>query len=89
MAFAAQCLPQRAVLAEPVPEFRHGVGLQAAGAGGAFDAGFDQARVLQHLEVAADSGLALHQHPAQLAHGQLALGQDVQGPEPSRFSNRS
>ena len=64
-------LPQRAVLAEPVPQFLDRVGLEAAGAGGAFDAGLDQAGLFQHLEVAADRGLADREGAGEVLHGRL------------------
>ena len=68
-------LPQRAVLAKPIPERRDGVRFQAAGAGGAVDAGFDQSRFLQHLQVAADRGLADGKRAGEVLHRRLALRQ--------------
>ena len=68
-------LPKRAVLAEPVPERLDGVRFQAAGAGGAFDAGFDQSRLLKHLQVAADRGLADGKRAGEVLHRRLTLRQ--------------
>ena len=49
--------------------------LQAAGAGGALDAGFDQAGVFQHLQVAADCGLGDGEGAGEVLHGGLSLRQ--------------
>ena len=56
---------------------------------GALRLAIEQAGLGQHLQVAADPGLALPQHATQLAHRQLALRQHVKGPQPCRFSDRS